>query len=117
VTYGRFQTLKMDSRKAFGTEQPPALRPSLAPPLRLHGGDTKGIQSLSNRNLLITQTGITPRDIFCNRNLINEAPFFNEDIDFESTDHELIVDLGTPHKSIFKNYLAQLVVSVSSPMA
>ena len=63
VTYGSFQTLKMDSRKTFGTEQPPALRPSLAPPLRLHGGDTKGIQSLSNRNLLITHIGITPRYI------------------------------------------------------
>ena len=48
-------------------------------------------------------------------NFIDEAPFFAEDVEFNSTDHTLVADFGTPHKFIFKNYLAHLAVSVSLP--
>ena len=46
-------------------------------------------------------------------NLIDEAPFFSKDVDFNSTDHTLQCHLETPPKFIFKNYLTGLVVSVA----
>ena len=42
-------------------------------------------------------------------------PSLLKDTDFDSTDHTLIAHFGDPHRFIFKNYLAQLVVSVSLP--
>ena len=48
-------------------------------------------------------------------NLVDEAPFFSTDTDFDSTDHTLIAEFGPPPKFIFKNKPAQLVVSVSLP--
>lgn len=49
------------------------------------------------------------------KNLIDEAPFFCEDIDFNSAEHTLIAKLEDPPKFIYKNNLAQLTISVSLP--
>jgi hypothetical protein len=49
------------------------------------------------------------------KNLIDEAPLFSKDVEFNSTDHTLVAHFGDPPKFIFKNYLAQLIVSVSLP--
>jgi len=44
------------------------------------------------------------------KNLIDEAPLFSKDIDFDSTDHTLVARFGDlpndPPKFIFKNKLA-----------
>jgi hypothetical protein len=49
------------------------------------------------------------------QNLIDEAPIFSEDVNFDSTDCVLTAEFGPPAKFIFKNKSRQLVVSVSLP--
>ena len=58
---------------------------------------------------------VSYRRIFCNRNLTDEAPLYSKDVEFDSTDHTLVAHFGDPQKFIFKNKLAELVVSVSLP--
>jgi hypothetical protein len=58
---------------------------------------------------------VAHRGIFCNRNLIDEAPLFSDDVEFDSKNYTLIARFEDPPKFIYKNNRAELIVTVSLP--
>ena len=49
------------------------------------------------------------------RNLIDEAPPFSEDINFNSADHILIAEFGPPARFIYRHLKSELLISVNLP--
>ena len=58
---------------------------------------------------------ILHRGIFCNRNLIDEAPLFSDEDQFDSQNHTLTAHFEDPPKLIFTKNESSLIVSVSLP--
>ena len=58
---------------------------------------------------------VSHRGISCNRNLIDEAPLFSDDANFDSKNHTLTAHFEHPPKLKFKNNQSYLVVIVSLP--
>jgi hypothetical protein len=50
-----------------------------------------------------------------NLNLIDEAPLFCDDVEFDSENYTLTAHFDTPHKLVFTKIKSELTVSISLP--